>query len=253
MPYPGSPTALTLTVDPNDATTRVTVTLTAPDGTVLDPSPTPITSDGGHTWTATPTLTQAGKWVAHWLVTNTGAGAVDEEVWVSEPASPAAAVTWRPELWQVADYIPARTLVGAVDGYGNPIDTFDSTTRPTGDMVARIITAAVAWVQAKTGPVDASLDDLARSVAAKYAASQVELTYPDNGNDLNTAQQLYQQAVAARDDLWRANEAVTGEDPEDPAAQVMPVYSFPPPYATTGWYGGGWAETGDYGPPFEVW
>lgn len=240
MPYPGGASLLEFTVDPNDATTGVTVVLNGPDGSTL--TPTLTSSDGGHTWTGAPTWTVPGRWIAYWTITGMGAGTTESEVYVSQPMTAAAAVAWRPELWHVADYIPARTLVGAVDGYGNALSTFTADTHPTDQAVNRLITAACSWVTSKTGPVDASLDDLAQSVAAKYAASQVELTYPDTPGDLNTAQLLYQQAVAARDDLWKANEAITGEDPEDPEAHLMPVYSFPPAYLPGSWAGLGWND-----------
>jgi hypothetical protein len=57
----------------------------------------------------------------------------------------------------------------------------------------------------------------------------IERGYPRNPDDLNTAQALYDQAVDMRTDLTKANEAVTGIDPVDPAASVMPVWYFPPP------------------------
>lgn len=246
MPYPGSLDQLSLTVDPYDTDTLATLTLTAPDGTTSSPS---TASTDHHTWAATPTYTQAGKWVAAWTVTGTGSGITYEDLWVSAPASPAAAVVWRPELWQVADLIPGRTLTGAVDGYGNALATFTADTHPTADQVQRLITGACSWVLLKTGPIDPTLSDAAREIAALRAAGLVEQGYPDNRDDLNTAAQLLAQAQAMRDDLWKANEAATGQAPEDPAA-LMPVYSFDPPNPQGGWYGGGW--DGDYFGAYET-
>jgi hypothetical protein len=227
VPYPGSVDALTLTVSPFDGTTGATVTVTPPAGSPL--TPTATSSNGGATWTANPIYPVAGKWVARWTITGTGAGIVEQEVWVSAPASPAAAVTWRPERWRVAAYIPGRTLVGAVDGYGNAVYTFDDTTHPRGAAVDLLITDACAWVIVKTGPVDATLVDSAAACAAKWTAAQIQQAYPDNTADATIAALLYQQAVAMRDELQLANEAKTGQDPEDPAAHLMPVYSFPAP------------------------
>lgn len=232
MPYPGSTDTLTFGVDPFDGTTGVTVQVVGPDATTL--TPTMITSDGGHTWAGNPQWTAAGKWVAYWTITGTGAGKTEQEIWVSQPASPAAAVSWRPELWQVADLIPGRTLVGAVDGYGNALNTFDDvSTHPTASQVQRLITGACAWVLLKTGPIvaDGSLDPAATEVAALRAAGLVEQGYPDNRDDLNAAAQLLAQASAMRDDLRKANEAATGQDPEEPEAHLFPVYSFPAPFA----------------------
>jgi hypothetical protein len=171
--YPGSTDTLSLTVDPFDATTGVTVVVKASDGTTL--TPTMVTADS----------------------------------------------------WHVADYIPGRTLVGAVDGYGNALNTFTGDTHPPLGTVQRLITAGCAWVGARVANVDSTLTDLARAAAACWAAAQVERGYPDNSKETADAAELFRQANALRDDLQRANEAVTGEDPEDPQAHLMPVYSFP--------------------------
>jgi hypothetical protein len=198
--YPGSTDTLSLTVDPFDATTGVTVVVKASDGTTL--TPTMVTADSGHTWTGNPVYPLAGEWVAHY-------------------------VAWRPDAWHVADYIPGRTLVGAVDGYGNALNTFTGDTHPPLGTVQRLITAGCAWVGARVANVDSTLTDLARAAAACWAAAQVERGYPDNSKETADAAELFRQANALRDDLQRANEAVTGEDPEDPQAHLMPVYSFP--------------------------
>jgi hypothetical protein len=215
-----------LTVDPYDATTAVTLTITAPSGATT--AGTGLSStDGGHTWTAAPVYyTASGWWVLTWTVRNTGAGLESQRIWVNSTPLPGGPA-WTPDRARVADYVPGRTLVAAADGYGNPLNTFDATTHPTGTQVDRLIVDAVGWVLMKTGEIDPTLYDQATSVAAKFAASQVELGYPDRPDDINRAQQLYQQAVAARDDLARANIATTGEDVEDPAAHLLPIYSFP--------------------------
>lgn len=228
--YPGSTDTLTLTVDPFDNTTAITVTVTAPPGGT-DLNPTVVTADGGHTWTGTAVYATAGRWVAHWTVTNTGAGKAEEEIWVSAPATAAAAVVWRPELWHVADYVPGRTLVGAVDGYGTALNTFDNTTHPPAASVQRLVTAGCAWVLAKTGPVDASLTDMARAVAAIWVGAAVLRGFPDNTKDTTDADRLLQQAETMRDDLHFANVAITGTDIEDPEATLLPVFSFPAPVA----------------------
>jgi hypothetical protein len=137
--------------------------------------------------------------------------------------------TWAPTLPDVANYVPRRTVVGAADGYGAPVNTFDTTTHPTAAIATGLITDACNWVLAKTGPVDASLTGMALATAAVRTAGMVELTYPDNRDDLSTAETLLRQADEMRTDLAAANEAVTGGNPEDPQAHLMPVYSFPPP------------------------
>lgn len=228
--YPGSTDVVTLVVDPYDVNTVATVVLDPPPGgTPL--TPTMVSADGGHTWTATPQYPVAGKWVARFTVVGTGEGKAEEEIWVSQPAVPAALVTWRPELWQVAAYVPRRTLVGAVDGYGNALFTFDQTTQPPASVVNLLVTDACAWVAAKVNPVDDSLGGLATATAAVRAAAMVELTYPDNTQDLSTAETLLRQADQLRADLDVANAAVTGTDPEDPSAGLLPVFAFPDPPA----------------------
>lgn len=229
MPYPQSVDTLTLVVDPFGPDTQVTLTVTGPGGVTA--SATPTSADSRHTWAANPQYTAAGKWVAHWHVTGTGAGETEQEIWVSNPASPSAASPWRPEPWNVAAYVPRRTLIGAVDGYGNPLNTFSADTHPPVQQVQLLITDACAWVAAAVATVDPSLYGLATTVASLYAAWAVELGYPDNRDDLSTAEQLLARATAMRADLDTANTAVTGTDPEDPAANLLPVYSFPPPVA----------------------
>lgn len=233
MPGVGDVDIPQLTVTPFDNTTAATVTVLHPDGT----STTPVTStaDLGHTWTATPvTLNAAGWWVYAWAVTGTGAGAEARRVYV-EPNPTAGGPTWTPSRERVASYVPGRTLVGAVDGYGSPIMTFDATTHPAGAAVDRLIADAVAWVELATGPVDLTLYDAATCCAAVYTAYSVELAYPDNTRDTAVATQLYQQAVAMRTDLGLANAAITGHEPEDPAAHLMPQYSFPSEQVQSPW------------------
>lgn len=137
---------------------------------------------------------------------------------------------WAPTLDRVANYVPRRTIVDVTSsGYANATNTFSADTHPPDTVVTQLIADACAWVLAKTGDVDASLADMAAATAAVAVAAAVEQGYPDSRDDLSNGDALYQRAVAMRDDLARANEAITGEDPEDPAAHLMPVYSFPEP------------------------
>lgn len=135
---------------------------------------------------------------------------------------------WAPAPTRVAEYVPARTLVAATNTYAG---TFTAATRPTATQVADLINGACAWVLVRTGAVDASLADMAAATAAVYAAASVERGYPDRAADVDTAGQLYQQALAMRDDLDAANRAVTGTDTTDPAGAVAVLSAFPPPPA----------------------
>lgn len=146
-----------------------------------------------------------------------------------QPTYTATPPPWLPDLPGVADYIPARTVVAAAAGYGNPLNTFDETTHPTGDQVLRLIVEAGAWVALRAGTVDTTLYPAAASVAAMRTAAMVELAYPDRDRDLTVATTLLTQADRAREDLARANEAATGEDVTDPGENVGFAWSFPPP------------------------
>lgn len=227
MPDVGDYTTPQLTVSPFDGTTAATLTVHAPDGTTS--TPTASTSDGGAHWTTTAVaFTQAGWWLLTWQVTGTGAGTEYQRVYVSPaPTGPA----WTPDLPAVAKYVPRRTVVAAANGYGTPLATFDSTTHPTGAQVEALIADAVAWVQVRVGvgagDIAAGLFGVATRAASLWAAGMVELTYPDNRDDLSTANALLAEARTAREELWAANIATTGTDVEDPAANLMPLWSFP--------------------------
>lgn len=143
-----------------------------------------------------------------------------------------ASPSWAPTPEQVADFVPGRTLVGAVDGYGQPRATFDDSTHPTGAQVLRLIDRAVSWVQTAAGDIPTDKPVLlaaATSTAACWTAGMVELSYPDNSRDLNTAQVLLDQAATMRKDLVNAIQVQTGTDPDSPASTLLPVYSFPDP------------------------
>lgn len=223
MPDVGDYTTPRLLVTPFDGTTAATLTVHAPDGTTSNPVPS--TTDGGHTWATSPVaLNAAGWWLLTWTVAGVGAGSENQRIFVdAAPSGP----SWAPDLPRVADYIPQRTLVGAVDGYGSPADSFTPDTHPTDAQVTRLIAEACTWVTTRTGTIDASLVDSATSCAALRTAGMVELAYPDTSRDAGVATELLRQADAMRTDLAKANEAITGDDPEDPAAHLLPLWSFP--------------------------
>lgn len=221
-----------LTVDPHDADTAVTLTVTLPDGTLLDPAPNATTTDNGATWHTEPVrYTQAGAWILTWTVTGTGAGTAVRRVMVA--ASPTAGgPTWTPGRSRVAHYVPGRTLDYDAETH---VLTFTSTTRPTGLQVDQLIADAVAWVLAATGTVAASLYDMASATAAVRAAAFVELGYPDKAEDVSHGQILLAEAQRMLDQLVRANQAATGANPTDPGAALLPRFAFPaaPSWADT--------------------
>lgn len=145
------------------------------------------------------------------------------------------APVWAPTLVHVADYVPGRTL--AATGGGNALlATFDGTTVPTGTQVEQLIADACTWVLLVASPLDSTLEVAAATCAAIYTAGCVERGYPErqsaNRQDANsTADDLFKQAEAMRRDLALANEKLSGTDPADPNAALLPVWSFPSPAA----------------------
>jgi hypothetical protein len=126
----------------------------------------------------------------------------------------------------VATYVPARTL-STVDGTHQR--TFTAETNPNADHVTSLVDDACAWVLVATGPISASLETMAAATAAVYAAAGVERGFPDRDADVDTAQRLYEQALAMRSDLDVANRALSGEDTTDSAGAVQVLYGFPTP------------------------
>jgi hypothetical protein len=229
MPYVGGQDVVNLVVDDFDGTTQVALAVTDPSGVTT--SHTATTADAGNSWQASLTYNAAGVWVLLWTVTGAGANVKPLPVFVS-PGPAAGGPTWRPDLPAVAKYVPGRTLtINRVAATNEPQRTFDDTTRPTGQEVDGLITDAVAWVLTATGPIattPTSLADMASAAAAIWAASAVERGYPDGSTeDVKTAADLLALATTMRKDLACANEAATGEDPTNPTAALLPIYSFP--------------------------
>jgi hypothetical protein len=110
MPDAGDTATVSLTVAPYDATTAVTLTVTAPNGTVTTP-PTG-TANGGQTWTATLTYTLAGVWRLAWTVTGTGASVEGQKVAVA-PAPNAALGRSYATSTDLANYLRAAPPVDA--------------------------------------------------------------------------------------------------------------------------------------------
>lgn len=226
MPFVGGTDLITVTLDEFGVDTLVTATIAAPpDGT--DITPTFLSNVDKSVWTSTPQYDAAGQWIATITATGTGANVWAHEIHVSAIPEPAALATWRPELWHVAAYIPNRTIVGAVDGYGNPRRTFDPDTYPSNAEVSNLITDACGWVLTATGDLDESLGSSARGIAAKRAAGWAEWSYPDTDDDKRHAEALLGQADAELKALVDRNEALTGDDPSTSADDVLPDVWYP--------------------------
>lgn len=223
-----------LDVTPADGTTAGMLTVTDPDGTQTNRTVTAGTpTDGTVRLTATPVAyDKPSRWVLHWTVTGTGAGAEDLEVYVT--ASPVAGgPTWLPGRSRVANYVPTRTLAKNPATYQASGDsyalTFDSTTRPNGVQCDRIVADGAAWLGIPT--LAATLYDRAGVCVAVWVAAAIERGWPDTEVSLQRANDLQKLADQMRKDLIAANTAATGTDPTDPSLTnaQLPVYSFPEP------------------------
>jgi hypothetical protein len=139
------------------------------------------------------------------------------------------APAWAPGLPDVGAYITSRTLDNAVPGNDTPTGTFSESTYPTDAQVDPLIDQACQWVTVKTGTVSTTLYDLAKSTASLRIAGLVELSFPLRDADVSNAELLLAQADASRADLAAANIEITGVDPSNPAAVLVPVYAFPDP------------------------
>lgn len=238
MPYVGGTEVPSLSVPEGDNTTGVVLTITKPD--LSSSNVTPTSTDGGLTWTGDPILyDQAESWVLLWTVTGAGANVLPRAVFVQPLPAPGGPV-WRPSLHDVAKYVPTRTLViDRSTGGNSPTLTFDSTTTPSDRQVDSLITDACNWIQSATGPVGVTpsgavvasspvLYGTARAAAAIFAAASVERGYPQRDADESIANDLLGLANSMRADLMAANLAATGETTE-PTASLLPLYQFPRP------------------------
>lgn len=80
-----------LDIENFDGTTVTQVTLKDPDGNIVEPAPTPESSNNGATWTITVPLTKAGIWWVGWTVTGTGAATKWDSAEATEPPPPTPA------------------------------------------------------------------------------------------------------------------------------------------------------------------
>lgn len=236
----GDAELVSLTVQPADGDTLAFLIATAPDGTS-----TSVPVSGGdleavsgsspveyrQTWTSVDpvTYTAPGRWVLTWAVTGTGEGAEDVEVFVV--ASPTAGgPTWTPGRSRVANYVPHRTLARDLSTTAGSQDvyqwTFDNTTTPTGVQTDALIVDAVAWVSARVSPMQASMHDLARAVAAILCAAWVERSWPHDDQSLQRANDMERRADAMLVGLADAN-AAAGETGQY-GIDIVPAWSFPP-------------------------
>ncbi len=140
---------------------------------------------------------------------------------------------WAPDLYRVAAYIPARTLVGVDDGYGNVRRTFDPTTHPTNYEVQLIVEDACNWALAAIGTPDDLLLGALTGLVARRSAGWVQYSYPDREDDQQHAEKLLAETDAELASLVARNAALTGDDPADPSDDVTPDAWWPTVCDTT--------------------
>lgn len=124
-----------------------------------------------------------------------------DDTFVGDPVQ-FAARPWIPSVDDVAALLQARLARRG----GGMADTFDQTTRPTGDQVARLCDRAARAVAARIGS-DPCTDDLkseARSTSAIYAAMLVEQSYypgqtRDSGSSFQSLLSLWKDDIKALD------------------------------------------------------
>jgi hypothetical protein len=226
-PADGS-TAVTLEVRPPPPAAPYPLAMTGGD---LEPILGTSPADFSQRWDAVSpaVFDEAGKWVFHWTVTGTGEGSEDLEVYVV-PSPVAGGPTWAPGRSRVANYLPHRTLASSAASIVESDDvyelTFDSTTRPTGLMVSRLIADGVAWVSAKAPNLSATLHDAAAVCVVLFAAAMIERSWPNDDQSLQRANDLEKRLDIQLKDLADANEIATGTG--DYGLEVVPVWSFPP-------------------------
>ena len=85
MPDVGEDATLTLTVSPHDGTTSASVGVVSPAGAAS--SLTPVSADGGASWTAYLPLVEAGAWQVRWEVTGQGSGVETDTVYAFAPVT----------------------------------------------------------------------------------------------------------------------------------------------------------------------
>jgi hypothetical protein len=235
----GDAETATLTVSPADVTTAVTLTVHKPDTTsttvtmtagALVPIPDTSPTEYSQTWTADDPIvyTQAGHWVLHYDVTGTGEGAEDLDVFVV-PSPVAGGPTWAPGRSKVATYVPHRTLARStssiIDSQDEYVLTFDQTTRPTGLQTDALIVDAVAWVAARVSPLQTTMHDLARAVAALLTAAWIERSWPNDDQSLQRANDMEKRLDRLMADLIDANNSAGGTG--DYGIDVAAVWAFP--------------------------
>jgi hypothetical protein len=113
-------------VSGGDETTDVTIAVFAPDGTEVDPAPTPATADDGATWTVDVTYDATGWWLLTWTITGSGAGVDHERVFVAPDPVPGG-----PPAYATVPALRSYLKIEPGDGYddGEMAEVLDEVSR----------------------------------------------------------------------------------------------------------------------------
>jgi hypothetical protein len=203
---------------PTDDAGPVVLTVTRADATIATPA---VSHPGTGSYYADIAASVAGD--LRWVWTGAGSAVLDEAAAVV--AAPGTAPAWSPDLDAVAAHVPMRTVeVGNVNG--TLTGTFTGLTMPTAGQVEQYIVEAVARIVAACGPIDPTLGQEAASVAAMWAAAQVELAQPAEASDPRRYAELLAAWNTSLAALADHNEAASGAGP---GVEPGPVYAFPEP------------------------
>lgn len=126
MPDIGDTVTESLTVTGGDLTTDVTIVVAKPDGTEVDPAPTPTTDDDGVTWTVDVEYDVTGWWLLTWTITGAGAGVEHQRVFVSPDPEPGG-----PPAYASLTALKSYLRIQPDDGYGDAemLDILDEVSR----------------------------------------------------------------------------------------------------------------------------
>lgn len=205
------------TQTPVDPVVGPVLTVTSPSLATSTPG---VSHPGTGSYYADVPLTAAGDWRWSWT---SAATVLDEGALVAMPAGELPA--WTPSLDDIGGLVPMRTIeLGNLTG--TPSGTFTALTMPNATQVEGYAQAAADRVLATVGELDPSLEGLANSVAALWAASLVELAQPSDQQDARRFQQLREQYDADLAALLERNEVVTGIGAD---GSGLPAYSYPDP------------------------
>lgn len=221
----------------HDGTTNVSITVYRPDGTAIAPPAISAwvgeektaqfyaTDDGTAAGT---TLLATGDWVVIWRVTGTGAVTAAKVYNVAPLPGTGTRPVWSPFLSEVADFVPWLTVSTITPGDQTYLGTFNGNTSPTDEQAQRHVDAAAAFVGAGFGTLTTTLQDMARTVTAMWAASTLALAFARNAEDRATAAALERQAASSLKSLQAAADNAGADN-----LSAVPVMYAPAPV----WYG----------------